>query len=85
MILVDDCGVINILSNDVMTQTRIDPSRLILVKTLLTRIVGTSMQVKGALDIIVIIGTYSKYLTLQQTFMINDTSLAYNVILTLDA
>ena len=85
MILVDDCGVINILSNDVMTQTRIDPSRLILVKTLLTRIVGTSMQVNGALDIIVIIGTYSKYLTLQQTFMINDTSLAYNVILTLDA
>jgi hypothetical protein len=85
MILVDDCGVINILSNDVMTQTRIDPSRLILVKTLLTRIVGTRMQVKGALDIIVIIGTYSKYLTLQQTFMITDTSLAYNVILTLDA
>lgn len=85
MILVDDCGVINILSNDVMTQTRIDPSRLILVKTPLIRIVGTSMQVNGALDIIVIIGTYSKYLTLQQTFMINDTSLAYNVILTLDA
>jgi hypothetical protein len=85
MILVDDCSVINILSNDVMTQTRIDPSRLILVKTPFIRIVGTSMQVKGALDIIVIIGTYSKYPTLQQTFMITDTSLAYNVILTLDA
>jgi len=85
MILVDDGGVINILSNDVMTQTKIDPSRLIIVKTSLIRIVGTGMQVKGALDITVIIGTYSKYLTFQQNLMIIDTSLAYNVLLALDA
>jgi hypothetical protein len=85
MILVDDGGVINILSNDVMTQTKIDPSRLIIVKTPLIKIVGTGMQVKGALDIIVIISTYSKYLTFQQNLMITDTSLAYNVLLALDA
>jgi hypothetical protein len=85
MILVDDGGVINILSNDVMTQTKIDTSRLIIVKTPLIRIMGTGMQVKSTLDIIVIIGTYSKYLTFQQNLMITDTSLAYNILLALDA
>jgi hypothetical protein len=66
-ILMDDGTVINILSRDVMTQMGIDPSRLILINTLFIGIAGISMLVKGALEILVTNGTYSKCLTLQQT------------------
>ena len=64
-ILLDDGSVINILSNNVMTQTRIDSLRLIPVKTHFIGIVGTGMLMKSALDIFVIIATYLKCLTLQ--------------------
>lgn len=66
-ILMDDGTMINILSRDVMTQMGIDPSRLILINTLFIGIAGISMLVKGALEILVTNGTYSKCLTLQQT------------------
>jgi len=66
-ILMGDGNVINILFSDVMTQMGIDPSRLTLVKTPFIGIAGLSMLVKGTLKILVTNGTYSKYLTLQQT------------------
>jgi hypothetical protein len=39
------------------------------------------VSIKGALEILVIIGTYPKCPTLQKTFMVIDMTLAYNFII----
>jgi hypothetical protein len=51
------------------------------MKTPLVGIEGREMSVEGALNLPVIIITYSKCCILQQTFMMIKIDLAYNVIL----
>jgi hypothetical protein len=77
----DDGSAINILSSEVMAQMRIDPLKLIPMKTHLIRIIGINVLVNGALKIPVIVKTFSKCITLQQTFMVIDMSLTYNAII----
>jgi hypothetical protein len=57
------------------------PLRLTLVKTSLIRIEGLGISTKGTVEIQVTISTPSKHVSLQQTFMIIDMLLVYNVIL----
>jgi len=57
------------------------PLRLTLVKTSLIRIEGLGVSMKDTLEIQVTISTPSKRVSLQQTFMIIDMPLVYNVIL----
>jgi hypothetical protein len=78
---VDDGNTTNILSSEVMTQMRINPLKLIPVKTSLIRITGIDVLVNGALKILVIVETFLKCITLQQTFMVINMSLTYNAII----
>lgn len=59
----------------------IDPSRMTHMKTFFIGIEGSLVPVKGAWKISVMISTYSRYITLQQTFMMIDIALAYNAII----
>lgn len=77
----DDDNAINILLSEVMPQLRINPLKLILVNPYLIRVAGTNMLVKSVLKIPITFGSFPKYITLQQSFMVIDTSLTYNAII----
>jgi len=59
----------------------IDPSRMTHMKTFFIRIEGSLVPIKGVLKISVMISTYSRYITLQQTLIMIDIALAYNAII----
>jgi hypothetical protein len=81
LILMDDHNAINILLSEVMPQLRINPLKLILVNTHLIRVAGTNMLVKSVLKIPITFRSFPKYITLQQSLMVIDTSLTYNAII----
>lgn len=59
----------------------IPSSKLTLVKTPLIGIKGSDVPVKGALELLIIMGSLPRCVLLQQNFMVIDITLAYNVIL----
>jgi hypothetical protein len=77
----DDDNAINILLSEVMPQLRINPLKLILVNTHLIRVAGTNMLVKSVLKIPITFRSFPKYITLQQSLVVIDTSLTYNAII----
>lgn len=79
--LVDDDSAINIISNDTKTHMRTPLLRLALVKTPFIEIEGSSVPVKGAMEILVTTSIPLKCVSLHQTFMVIDMTLAYNTIL----
>jgi hypothetical protein len=79
--LVDDGTTVNILFAEVMVQMGIPSSKLTPVKTFLVGIEGPGVLVKGALKLPIVMGTSSKCVLLQQSFMVIYMALAYNAIL----
>jgi hypothetical protein len=61
--LVDDDSTDKILSIKVMVQIEIPSSKLMLVKTPLIGITGSGVPVKGALELLIIMGTLPMCLT----------------------
>jgi hypothetical protein len=51
------------------------------LKTSLIGIEGSGVPVKGALELLVVVGTPLKCVSLQQSFIMIDMALTYNVIL----
>jgi hypothetical protein len=80
-VLVDNDNAINILFHKVMARMGISHTRLILIKTHLIKIEGSSVSMKGTLKLSVTISIPSKRVSPQQTFMVFDMTLAYNAIL----
>jgi len=79
--LINDGNAVNIVSVEVTVQMGIPSSRPTPVKTPLIGIEGSGMLEKGALELLVVMGTPPKCVSLQKSFMIIDMALAYNVIL----
>jgi hypothetical protein len=62
---VDKCSAINILSYEVMTQNKIFPLRLTLVKAQLIGIKGLDIPLKGVVEVPITITTPLRYASLQ--------------------
>jgi ATP-dependent phosphoenolpyruvate carboxykinase len=63
-VLVEDDNVVNILFTEVIVQIGISSSKLTLVKTPFIGIKGLGMPMKGALELHVVMGTPSEYVSL---------------------